>query len=62
MLLTKLKDIAEQALECKVYECVIAVPYFFTDAQRRALLDAASIANLTVSVPSPLRLHSKRIG
>lgn len=48
MLLTKLKDIAEAALECKVFECVLGVPYFFTDAQRRALLDAASIANLQV--------------
>ena len=48
MLLTKLKDVAEAALECKVFECVLAVPYFFTDAQRRALLDSASIANLQV--------------
>nr|QWA14828.1 heat shock cognate 70c [Diaphanosoma celebensis] len=48
MLFTKLKEIAEAALECKVFECVVAVPYFFTDAQRRALLDAASIANLQV--------------
>lgn len=48
MLLTKLKDIAEAALECKVFECVLAVPYFFTDAQRRALLDAAAIADLQV--------------
>jgi len=48
MLLTKLKEIAEAALECKVFECVLAVPYFFTDAQRRALLEAASIANLQV--------------
>lgn len=52
MLLTKLKDIAETALSCKVLECVIAVPYFYTDAQRRALLDAASIADLQVC-----RLH-----
>lgn len=48
MLLTKVKDIAESALECKVFECVLAVPYFFTDAQRRALLDAAAIADLQV--------------
>ena len=48
MLLSKLKDVAEAALECKVFECVLAVPYFFTDAQRRALLEAASIANLHV--------------
>jgi len=48
MLFTKLKEIAEAALECKVFECVVAVPYFFTDAQRRALLDAANIANLQV--------------
>lgn len=48
MLFTKVKDIAESAMECKVTECVISVPYFFTEAQRRALLDAASIANLQV--------------
>lgn len=48
MLLTKVKDIAEAALECKVFECVLAVPYFFTDAQRRALLDAAAIADIQV--------------
>ena len=48
MLFTKLKDIAEAALECKVFECVVAVPYFFTDAQRRALLDAAAIADIQV--------------
>ena len=50
MLFTKLKEIAEAALECKVFECVVAVPYFFTDAQRRALLDAANIANLQVNL------------
>ena len=49
MLLTKVKDIAEAALECKVFECVLAVPYFFTDAQRRALLDAAAIADIQVN-------------
>lgn len=48
MLLTKVKDIAEAALECKVFECVLAVPYFFTDAQRRALLDAAAIADIQI--------------
>lgn len=49
MLLTKLKDIAEAALECKVFDCVIAVPYYYTDTQRRALLDAAAIADIQVS-------------
>lgn len=48
MQLTKLKEVAETALECKVFECVLAVPYFFTESQRRALHDAASIANLQV--------------
>lgn len=48
MMLTKLKEIAEAALESKVFECVLAVPYFFTESQRRALHDAASIANLQV--------------
>jgi len=50
MLFTKVKDIAESDMECKVTECVISVPYFFTEAQRRALLDAANIANLQVGI------------
>ncbi|XP_049861111.1 heat shock 70 kDa protein 4 [Schistocerca gregaria] len=48
MLFTKLKDISEVALKTKVNDCVISVPSFFTNAERKALLDAASIAGLNV--------------
>ncbi|ODM87115.1 Luminal-binding protein 4, partial [Orchesella cincta] len=48
MLFTKLKETAEDSLQTKVQECVISVsvPSYFTDAERRALLDAAHIAGL----------------
>lgn len=46
MLFTKLKEIAELALKIKVNDCVISVPFFFTDAERRAMLDSAQIAGL----------------
>ncbi|KAG8185720.1 hypothetical protein JTE90_000709 [Oedothorax gibbosus] len=48
MLLTKLKDITETACQSKVIDCVISVPIFFTDAERRAMLDVCRIANLNV--------------
>ena len=40
-LFTKLKDIGETALSVKVNDVVISVPSYFTDAERRALLDSA---------------------
>ena len=46
MFLTKLKSIAEMNLNTKVIDCVITVPSCMTDAERRALLDSASIAGL----------------
>lgn len=46
MFLTKLKSIGEMNLNTKVVDCVVSVPVYFTDAERRALLDAASIAGL----------------
>lgn len=46
MLFTKLKEIAETALKIKVNDCVVSVPHFFTDSERRALLDATHIAGL----------------
>jgi len=46
MLLTKLRSIAENSVDC-----VINCPAYFTDAQRRALVDAAVIAGL-----NPLRI------
>ncbi|XP_076832342.1 heat shock protein 105 kDa isoform X2 [Brachyhypopomus gauderio] len=46
MLLTKMKDTAEASLQKKVAECVISIPSFFTDSERRSVLDAAKIAGL----------------
>lgn len=47
MILSKLKDITEAALQRqKVSDCVIAVPVFFTQAQRIAMRNAAQLADL----------------
>ncbi|KAK5615639.1 Heat shock 70 kDa protein 4 [Crenichthys baileyi] len=46
MLLTKLKETAESALKKPVVDCVISVPCYFTDAERRSVMDAAQIAGL----------------
>uniref|UniRef100_A0A8D0ANP5 Heat shock protein 4a n=1 Tax=Sander lucioperca TaxID=283035 RepID=A0A8D0ANP5_SANLU len=46
MLLTKLKETAESALKKPVVDCVISVPSYFTDADRRSVMDAAQIAGL----------------
>ncbi|KAJ7621125.1 heat shock protein 70 family [Roridomyces roridus] len=51
MYLGKLRDIAANELKTGVTDVVIAVPGWYTDLQRRALLDAAAIAGL-----NPLRL------
>lgn len=48
MLLTKLKETSINALQVQVKDCVIAVPIYFTNAERQALLDAAMIAGLNV--------------
>ncbi|KAK4886192.1 hypothetical protein RN001_002463 [Aquatica leii] len=48
MLLTKLKDISATALQTQVNDCVISVPSYFTNNERKALLDSASIAGLNV--------------
>lgn len=44
MLLTKLKDISSTALKTPINDCVISVPSYFTNNERKALLDAAAIA------------------
>ena len=49
--LGKLRDTAAAELKQQVSDVVIAVPGWYTDVQRRALLDAAQIAGL-----NPLRL------
>lgn len=46
MLLTELKGTAESSLQKTVTDCVISVPSFYTDFQRRAFLRAANIAGL----------------
>ncbi|BFF96611.1 heat shock 70 kDa protein 4 [Drosophila madeirensis] len=48
MLFTKLKETSAAAMQTQVNDCVIACPIFFTNAERRALLDAAQIAGLNV--------------
>ncbi|XP_049865586.1 heat shock 70 kDa protein 4 isoform X2 [Pectinophora gossypiella] len=48
MLFTKLKDVAETALQTPINDCVISVPSYYTNAERNALLDAAHIAGLNV--------------
>lgn len=46
MLMTKLKETAEASLKKPVMDCVISVPCFFTDVERRSVMDAAQIAGL----------------
>lgn len=48
MYLGKLRDIATKELKTGVTDIVITVPAWFTDIQRRAMLDAAQIAGLNV--------------
>ncbi|MFS8015492.1 putative Heat shock protein 70 family [Helianthus anomalus] len=47
MLFKHLKQIAEKNLDSGVVDCVIGIPSYFTDLQRRLYLDAAHIAGLT---------------
>jgi len=46
MLFTKLKDAGEAELKKKICDCVISVPTYYTDQQRRKLLEASAMANL----------------
>lgn len=48
IIFTKLKEIVENNLKIKAKECVISIPAFFNDNERRALLDSAKIAELDV--------------
>ena len=48
MILTKMKEIAENQLGQEVKYAVITVPAYFNDAQRRATKDAGAIAGLDV--------------
>lgn len=51
MVFSNLKEIGEKNLNAAVVDCCIGIPIYFTDLQRRAVLDAATIAGLR-----PLRL------
>ncbi|KAL2338091.1 hypothetical protein Fmac_012537 [Flemingia macrophylla] len=51
MMLSNLKEIAQKNLCAAVVDCCIGIPAYFTDLERRAVLDAARIAGL-----HPLRL------
>ncbi|KAE9600486.1 hypothetical protein Lal_00046058 [Lupinus albus] len=51
MMFSNLKEIAQKNLNAAVVDCCIGIPVYFTDLQRRAVLDAATIAGL-----HPLRL------
>ncbi|XP_031282802.1 heat shock 70 kDa protein 16 isoform X2 [Pistacia vera] len=51
MLLSNLKQIAEKNINMPASDCVIGIPCYFTDQQRHAYWDAATIAGL-----KPLRL------
>lgn len=46
MLLTKLKSVTEVNLQKTVYDCVVSVPCFYTDVERRSMIQATEIANL----------------
>lgn len=48
MVLTKMKQIAENYLGCEVKDAVITVPAYFNDSQRQATKDAGTIAGLNV--------------
>ena len=48
MVLTKMKEIAEDYLGKKVKDAVITVPAYFNDSQRQATKDAGAIAGLNV--------------
>ncbi|KAA8540425.1 hypothetical protein F0562_024656 [Nyssa sinensis] len=51
MVFSNLKSIAEKNLNAAVVDCCIGIPVYFTDLQRRAVIDAATISGL-----HPLRL------
>ncbi|CAH8512849.1 unnamed protein product [Heterobilharzia americana] len=44
--MNKLKEVAENAIGSKVVDVVVNVPTYYTDAERRSVLDASKIAGL----------------
>lgn len=50
MILSKAKEYAEQFAGQQIKECVITAPAFFNQAERRAMLRAAELAGIKVSI------------
>ena len=48
MVLTKMKEVAEDVLDKEIKNAVVTVPAYFNDAQRQATKDAGTIAGLNV--------------
>ena len=48
MILSEMKDIAEDYLGAEVEDAVVTVPAYFNDSQRQATRDAGSIAGLNI--------------
>ncbi|KAH9327069.1 hypothetical protein KI387_007247, partial [Taxus chinensis] len=46
MILPNIKQIAKNNLKTEIVDCCIGIPVYFTDLERRAVLDAAAIVNL----------------
>ncbi|KAL3880270.1 hypothetical protein ACJMK2_032519 [Sinanodonta woodiana] len=46
MILTKLRETSQVDLQTKVVDVVVSVPVFFTDVERRAMLNACQVAGL----------------
>jgi molecular chaperone DnaK (HSP70) len=54
MVLSKMKQVAEDYLGEPVKYAVVTVPAYFNDAQRQATKDAGTIAGLKVCLRAPL--------
>ncbi|MCI79383.1 heat-shock protein, partial [Trifolium medium] len=48
MVLTKMREVAEKFLMSTVKNVVVNVPAYFNDSQRKATIDAGTIAGLNV--------------
>ncbi|CAK8560543.1 unnamed protein product [Lathyrus sativus] len=48
MILTKMREVAEKFLETPIKNAVVTVPAYFNDSQRKATIDAGTIAGLNV--------------
>ncbi len=48
MYFSKLMETASNEYKAPVSDCVVSVPGYYTEAQRRAIIDAARIANINV--------------